>query len=107
MPFININQTKAQEIWPGMKARLHHSDDHTFGVIEIAEGAVLPEHHHPHVQYTYMLEGQMEFTIGGETAVLEAGMLAHIPSDVPHSATALTRVVVMDTFHPVREDLKE
>ncbi|MEO1515816.1 MAG: cupin domain-containing protein [Bacteroidota bacterium] len=107
MPFIHLQELPKKEIWPGFSAQLHHSPDHTFGFIRIEEGAELPEHHHPHVQYTYILEGKLEFTIGTDTQIVESGMLAHIPSNVPHSAKALAPTLVVDTFHPVREDLRE
>ena len=106
MPFYNLSQRPSKEIWPGLTGQFHHSDSHTFGLIQIEEGAVLPEHHHVHEQYTYVLEGRLEFTIGGETQIAEAGTLSHIPSNVPHSARALTKVTVLDAFNPVREDIR-
>ena len=107
MAFIDYNSVAEFEIWPGFTARLFHSQQLTFGEVHITEGAMLPEHHHPHEQFTRVVEGSIEFTIDGETRVLSAGMVAHMPPDVPHSARALTKVVVFDTFYPVRQDLKE
>jgi quercetin dioxygenase-like cupin family protein len=75
--------------------------------VNIDEGAVLPEHSHPHEQFTKVVEGKIEFTIGNETRMLTANMVAHMPPNVPHSARAITKVVVFDTFYPVREDLRE
>lgn len=107
MPFIDYNEVPELEIWPGFVGRLAHSGQLTFGEVHIDEGAVLPEHHHPHEQFTRVIEGIIEFTVSGETKMLTPGMVAHMPPNAPHSARAITKVIVFDTFCPVREDLKE
>jgi len=45
-------------------------------------------------------------TIGGVTQILEPGVITLIPSNVVHSARALTDCKVVDIFSPVREDYK-
>lgn len=85
---------------------MHHSDHLTFGHITFEEGAILPEHQHINEQWTHVLEGQLKFSMEGETVVLTPGMAAYIPSNVPHSAIALTSCKVIDCFLPVREDFK-
>ena len=106
MPFINFNSKPHLRIWDGIHGALHHSDELTMGHITLEEGAVLPEHHHMNEQWTHIVEGQLEFTLAGETKVLTAGMTAYIPGDIPHSARALTKCYVIDCFRPVREDFK-
>ncbi len=59
-----------------------------------------------HEQGTHVLEGELEFTMEGTTHLLTAGLTAYVPSDVPHSAVARTRVKLIDCFLPVREDFK-
>ena len=76
-------------------------------VVRFEPGADLPEHAHPHEQMGLLLSGRLEFTIGGETALLEAGDIWRIPGSVPHSARALDGpVVALDVFHPVRDDYR-
>jgi quercetin dioxygenase-like cupin family protein len=106
MSFINFDEVKESEIWEGITARLFHSDNLTFGKVKIENGAILPEHSHHNEQFTKVLEGRLEFKIGDETKVLESGMVAHVPPDVPHSAKALTACIVFDCFYPFREDFK-
>ncbi|HRX94947.1 MAG TPA: cupin domain-containing protein [Chitinophagaceae bacterium] len=53
-----------------------------------------------------MVEGELKMTIGRKTNVLTAGTVHVIPSNVPHSAIALTDCRVIDVFNPVREDYK-
>jgi mannose-6-phosphate isomerase-like protein (cupin superfamily) len=45
----------------------------------------LPRHAHPWDELTYVLEGVMEFWIGDQQAVGEAGALVSLPRGVPHS----------------------
>jgi len=106
MAFINFNKIPHSKIWNGIHGSLHHSDSLTFGHIIVEEGAVLPEHHHVNEQWTHVLEGELEFTMENETQVLTSGLTAFVPSNVPHSARALTRVKLLDCFLPVREDFK-
>jgi quercetin dioxygenase-like cupin family protein len=53
-----------------------------------------------------VIEGTLELTIDKETRTLTGGMAAVIPSNVPHTAKAITDCFVLDVFHPVREDYK-
>lgn len=106
MPFIDYNTKPQLKIWDGIHGALHHSDNITMGHITLEEGAMLPEHHHVHEQWTHIIEGEMEFTVAGETKVLTAGMTAYIPSELPHSGRAITKCKVIDCFRPVREDFK-
>lgn len=104
MPFVNFNTKKKIKIWDGINGTLFHSDQLTFAHITIDEGAILPEHHHPHEQWTHMIEGELEFTVNGKTEILLPGMAAYIPSNFPHSARAIKECKVIDCFFPVRED---
>ncbi|MCK5400687.1 MAG: cupin domain-containing protein [Flavobacteriaceae bacterium] len=103
---MNISEIKQKEIIKGIKARFIHTKNNTIGYVEIEEGAVLPEHSHFHEQTTQILEGKLKMTIGGETKILEPGMFTIIPSNVMHSAKAITHCKVTDVFYPVREDYK-
>ena len=104
MPFLNFNTKNKIQIWENVNGAFFHSDKLTFGYITLNKGSIVPEHHHPHEQWTHMLQGELEFTIGGETQVLLPGMAAHMPSNVPHSVRAITECKVIDCFMPVRED---
>lgn len=102
----SIKNIPPKEIVPGITGRYVHGDKQTFGYVEIGKGSLLPEHHHIHEQITYILEGQLNMIIGGEPCPLTAGMYHVIPSNMPHSAIAITDCKVIDTFSPPREDYK-
>lgn len=70
MPFINFNTRKKIRVWDGITGPVYHSDQATFGYFTIETGTDLPAHSHPHEQWTHLIEGELEFTIGDETTVL-------------------------------------
>jgi quercetin dioxygenase-like cupin family protein len=52
-----------------------------------------------------MLEGEAQFTIGGETQMVRTGQMWRIPGGVVHKVVAGDRPVrALDVFHPIRED---
>ena len=104
--FLHIDELPEREVQPGMRARIAHGRGMTIAWWEIDDGAVLPEHAHPHEQIVSVIEGRVELTLGGETRVLDAGSVVLIPSNVPHSGRALARCRVIDVWHPVRDDLR-
>lgn len=107
MPFIDYNNKPKVKIWENIYGQMHHSDNITCGYITIAAGVQLPEHHHVHEQWSHLLEGEVEFIVGGEKRHMKPGETAYIPSNVPHSGRTLTPCKLIDVFNPVREDWKE
>jgi len=92
------------EIAPGFRARFIHSANMTFALWDVDDGALLPEHSHPHEQITQITQGQFEITVNGKTQVMGVGSLIVIPSHAIHSGKALTACKILDVFYPVRED---
>jgi len=102
----HIDTLKGKDIVPGIHGKFIHGDKMTLSFVDIDKGAQLPEHSHPHEQITFILEGELEMTIGGEKMLLTPGMVHVIPGNTPHSAIAHTAVKVLDAFSPVREDYR-
>jgi quercetin dioxygenase-like cupin family protein len=102
----SIKSITPKELVPGITGYYAHGEQLTFGYVEIKAGSDLPAHHHVHEQITYIIEGQLDMTIGGKFCPLTAGMYYVIPSNVTHSAIARTDCKVIDAFNPVREDYK-
>ena len=103
---ISINDIQEKQLTKGIKGRYIHTNNITLGFVTIEKGAILPEHSHVHEQTTQIIEGKLQMTINSKTLILEPGMFTVIPSNVVHSALALTDCIVTDTFFPVREDYK-
>ena len=102
----SITGITPKEIVAGFTGHYVHGKDLTLGYVEIKAGNKLPEHHHVHEQITFIIEGQLDMTIGGKPCSLTSGMYYVIPSNVPHSAIAKTDCKAIDVFNPVREDYK-
>jgi quercetin dioxygenase-like cupin family protein len=107
MSFTELASLPVKELAPGYSARIVHTNNMTISHVWVVAGSALPQHAHPHEQVTNAIEGEFEMTIGVEKRVLKAGMVATIPSNVPHTGKALTQCYLVDVFYPVREDLKK
>jgi len=103
---MNISEIPQKKIVEGIKGRYFHTESNTIGFVDIEKGAILPSHSHIHEQTTQVTEGKLEMTIDGVTQILEPGSIYFIPSNVIHSAIALTDCKVTDIFSPVRQDYK-
>lgn len=107
MPFATLAQLPARSIFNGLvQGHYAHLERLTIGEVRLAADTEVPLHQHPHEQVTYVISGRFEFTVAGETTVLEPGMAALIPGDAVHGGRTLTDCVVVDLFAPVREDYR-
>ena len=64
---------------------------------EIPDGVDVPEHAHG-AQWGVVLEGSIDFTIGGETRTYGRGDTYFVPDDVAHSAVIHPGYVGIDVF---------
>jgi quercetin dioxygenase-like cupin family protein len=106
MFFVDYAAIPSREIVPGFHGRYAHSDSVTQGRVDIELGATLPEHSHPHEQWTLVLAGTLELTVSGAVRALQPGQLVYIAPHEPHSARAITACQVLDVFHPARDDYR-
>jgi quercetin dioxygenase-like cupin family protein len=103
--FADAGAIPPQQIWDGVVGRTVHGERVSFSLVELAPGAVVPEHSHENEQVGILLQGSLEFTVGGETRELEPGGTWRILGNVPHSvATGPDGAVVVEVFSPVRDD---
>lgn len=70
----------------------------------ISRGGVVPIHQHESEQISYIISGALRFELEGKEMIVRAGEVLHIPSNVPHSATALEDTLDLDIFSPIRTD---
>jgi quercetin dioxygenase-like cupin family protein len=106
MSFVHLPSAKTRDIFHGVRGRYAHAARFTVGEIDLAAGAVVASHQHPHDQFSYVVAGEVEFTIGGETQVMKAGTVAIIPGGTPHGCRAVTACRLIDAFTPMREDYR-
>lgn len=105
--FHDSNVRTPKELLPGVVVRTFWGDNALVSLVELAPGAVIPSHGHPHEQITTVISGTMTVTIAGETRQCGPGSVAVIPGGASHSVVngpEPTRAV--DVFAPAREDYK-
>ena len=106
MPLVQLDQLSVRELFPGLRARLIHSDRVTHSWVEVDAGATFPEHQHPHEQIVSVLEGELELVVEGVTTRLTPGLVYVIPANARHSGRGVTACRVHDAFAPVRDDYR-
>ncbi len=106
MPLLSLDRVAVREIFPGLRARIVHTERTSQSWVEIDAGAAFPEHQHPHEQVVTVLEGTLELTVGGERVTLRRGDVYIIPPDTPHPGRAPEPCRVLDVFAPVRDDYR-
>jgi quercetin dioxygenase-like cupin family protein len=104
MPFVDTSSLRVIERLPGWHGRYFHSASMTFAHYDFARGASIHEHFHPQEEVYEVIEGELEMSIDGVTQIARPGIVAIVPSNIPHSVKALTngRAVIVD--YPLRPD---
>lgn len=67
-------------------------------------GGIGAMHSHPHEQLVYILEGEADFTIAGETQRVRKGDSIYIEPDIEHGVKAISEFRALDVFSPQRDD---
>jgi len=103
---VDIGDVDSLDVWgERVQARVIAGANASLAVVELAAGAVVPEHQHAHEQLGICLQGSITFRVGVERRELGPGGTWRIPSNVPHDAVAgAAGAVVVDIFSPVRAD---
>ena len=108
MGFLYEKQMAKEEIGPGRRRYLGHTDKLMMVVIDFDDGpsdSPDPPHSHPHEQISYVAAGELIVHIGAESSRLGPGDIYTVPPDVPHTIQLLSKYVrLVDTFTPLRED---
>ena len=94
------------DVWgDAVRARKVEGEGITLAVVELAPGAVVPEHRHPHEQLGLCIRGSVRFRIDDEERELGPGGTWRILSGRPHEVVAgADGAVVIDVFAPRRDD---
>jgi quercetin dioxygenase-like cupin family protein len=94
-----LHERLARRLITGDRVMLAH--------VYLKKGCVVPRHAHENEQFTYILEGALQFLVGEDGAreiVVRAGEVLHLPGNVPHEARALEDTLDVDVFSPPRQD---
>jgi quercetin dioxygenase-like cupin family protein len=106
-PFSRWSDIEPVEMLPGLQRRtLGCHQRMLLAEFRAQEGVEVPLHSHPQEQVGYVVSGQVELTIGGNTAICGPGDGYSMPGGVEHGARFLTESVVIDCFSPPRDDYR-
>lgn len=90
---------------PGIeRTLLGYSESTMVCRFRLEKGAVIPDHVHPHQQFSTVISGKLSYTVGEECYEMGPGDSVMIAGDVPHSITVLEDSLAVDVFSPMRED---
>ena len=103
--FVFNNDVTPTNCEPGVTRKiLTYSEDMMMCEITFEKGAKGNFHKHEHLQITYIAKGSFEFTIDGETKVVNQGDSVYMPSNAEHGVTCLEAGILVDVFNPMRKD---
>ena len=107
MRFFSEGELVVKQVFDGIGLRAVSGDKAMMTFFDFAPDAVIPSHKHPHEQITYVVKGELEFTVEGETQVLGEGDGVVVLSNQEHSARVLSKPAkAVDAWYPIREDYK-
>jgi quercetin dioxygenase-like cupin family protein len=91
---------------PGsVRIRRVEGERQTLAVVELAPGAIVPEHRHPQEQLGICITGRLTITVDGESREFGPGGTWRVFSDRPHIAAAGPEgAVLIEAFAPTRDD---
>lgn len=91
-PVVPVERSAENEVpWGYMQwlcnGTLFTDAQQTFGYVEINPGVKNPRHYHPNSdEVLYLLEGELDHSLGDEVFHLTAGSAIHIPEGIEHDA---------------------
>lgn len=95
------------EMLPGVTRRTLAVTDRLMLVeFRLQAGATVPLHSHPHDQVGYVVSGEVILTVDGQEFRCGPGDAYAIPGGVEHAARAEVDTVLIDVFHPPREEYR-
>lgn len=93
-----LNLPEADIPLKGVTAYLLQGGDHQIIFMHFEEDVELPEHSHE-AQWGVVMEGKIQMTIDGETAIYQKGDRYFIPKGVKHSGKIYAGYADMTYFH--------
>ncbi len=101
--------TSAVEMFPGVeRTTLVSGDSITLVRVELAAGAEVPEHTHPHDQAGTVVRGRIRIRLGAQENSKESevtvGGAYMIPGELPHYVVAIEDSTLVEVFSPERQE---
>ena len=99
------SEIEPEQLNPLLTRQFVTGDQAMFARIVLTRGCIVPRHSHPNEQLAFILQGSLRFDFDdGTSHIVNSGEVLVIPSNLPHSATALEDTIDFDIFAPPRQD---
>ena len=102
MPLYRWDEIALEKVTEMVSRKVVRGEREMLTQVYLKKGALVPLHAHDEEQMTYVLQGALQFLVGGEDVRVEEGEVLHIPSGVAHQAVALDDTFVLGVFSPAR-----
>ncbi len=105
MPFYELNRIPYRQKRAGVEVKAVSGERAEMVFTRLAPGFA-SNHSHPHEQMGYVITGELELTIGGDTRRCGAGYSYTIPGDVAHGFRVISDqpAEILDIFSPPKEE---
>lgn len=109
MPTLKFEKTSFHKVREGLHRKIIYTGDLMTVLLDFTDGPWKdkePPHKHPHVQTSYVAEGEIIFYCEGEPDEhLKAGDMFVVPSGKLHTIKLVSeKARLIDSFSPIRED---
>lgn len=102
MPLYRWDEIALEKVTEMVSRKVVRGEREMLTQVYLKKGALVPLHAHDEEQMTYVLQGALQFLVGGEDIRVEEGEVLHIPGGVAHQAVALDDTFVLGVFSPPR-----
>ena len=96
--FRSFRPEDAEEVEKGVRVQSQFLGSHRVRRMVFDPGTLIPDHRHPEVVVTLILEGVMEMMVEGETRTVGPGEVFLVPLNTDHSGRILGKRVVALSF---------
>ena len=105
--FVSLSELRQFSLADGVRAQALFGQAAMLNLVDLAPGALVPRHSHPHEQLGVVLRGELKLVAAGGEHVLGPMDAYAMPGGLEHEAQAgPDGALVLDVFHPVREDYR-
>jgi quercetin dioxygenase-like cupin family protein len=106
--FVAWDELNPIEMVPGLEFQPVLGENVMVNFVRFAPHTEAPLHWHDEEQISFVLDGELEFEVGGEVRVVRRGEAIVIPPNTPHAArTHEGTCLEVDVFHPPRRGILE
>ncbi|UXH76476.1 cupin domain-containing protein [Roseateles amylovorans] len=102
--FFELDKQPMEQVTPLIFRQYVHGTEGSIVKWTFKKGAVVPLHHQPHEQLTWITQGRCEVFSQGRKFVMTAGTFMLFPPNVPHEFHCTEDTVNIDFFAPRRQD---